>query len=373
MGSPEVMNTKESTIAGDACSLRVLLDSLPLIAWAVSADGVPLYYNTKWFAYTGLSPLKPVHLVDVIHPDDFQAAMEKRMTAYASGCVYEVEFRLRRFDGEYRWHHTSSEPMRDETGKILRYLKTTVDIQAEREMESLNADLDRRVLERTAELERANAELEAFTYHVAHDLRAPLRAITAKARILEEDYRQFLPDEAIHLIHRQVQSANKLGVLVDELLKLTRLSRMQAQCEEVDLSSIARDVVTELMQGGFSARVEVQDDLYAVADPRLLRLLLGNLISNAIQYSPQGGLIEVGKAVTDCGEAFFVRDHGIGFDMEFVNKIFEPFERLVNDVEFPGTGVGLANVARIVAKHKGAVWAVGAPGKGSTFYFTLSP
>jgi PAS domain S-box-containing protein len=367
----DALKSLEKESAEYDCRLQTVLDSLPLIAWTVAANGIPLYYNSKWFQYTGLSKSEPVDLIQVIHPDDFQSAMEKRMAAYASGEVYEAEFRLRRYDGVYRWHRTLSEPVRDSAGRVIRYLKTTTDIDAERELERLNAELDRRVLDRTTDLAQANAELEAFTYHVAHDLRAPLRAIASKCRILEEDFREFLPEDAVGLIDRQVQAANKLGTLIDELLKLSRLSREQAIHQVVDLSTLACDVAAELAHENDDAIVVVQESMSTVADPRLIRLLLGNLISNALQYSPKGGQIHVGCEPTENGLAFFVRDQGTGFDMQFADQIFRPFERLVSDTEFPGTGVGLANVARIVSKHQGKVWAVSELGKGSTFYFTL--
>ena len=367
----DALKSLEKESAEYDCRLQTVLDSLPLIAWTVAANGIPLYYNSKWFQYTGLSKSEPVDLIQVIHPDDFQSAMEKRMAAYASGEVYEAEFRLRRYDGVYRWHRTLSEPVRDSAGRVIRYLKTTTDIDAERELERLNAELDRRVLDRTTDLAQANAELEAFTYHVAHDLRAPLRAIASKCRILEEDFREFLPEDAVGLIDRQVQAANKLGTLIDELLKLSRLTREQAIHQVVDLSTLACDVAAELAHENDDAIVVVQESMSTVADPRLIRLLLGNLISNALQYSPKGGQIHVGCEPTENGLAFFVRDQGTGFDMQFADQIFRPFERLVSDTEFPGTGVGLANVARIVSKHQGKVWAVSELGKGSTFYFTL--
>jgi len=134
---------------------------------------------------------------------------------------------------------------------------------------------------------------------------------------------------------------------------------------------LACDVAAELAHENDDAIVVVQESMSTVADPRLIRLLLGNLISNALQYSPKGGQIHVGCEPTENGLAFFVRDQGTGFDMQFADQIFRPFERLVSDTEFPGTGVGLANVARIVSKHQGKVWAVSELGKGSTFYFTL--
>lgn len=239
------------------------------------------------------------------------------------------------------------------------------------ELVVLNEALDLRVRERTAELERANDELTGFTYHVSHDLRAPLRAIVATSRMLQQDYADVLPKDATALLQRQVAAANRLGTLIDELLKLTRLTREELHTVPLDVTRLARDVAEENTLENQQARIQVEDGLRAKGDPRLVRLLIGNLVANALRYSPQGGTVTVGRAETDRGPAFYVRDQGIGFDMQYADKLFKPFERLVTESEFPGTGVGLANVARIVAKHNGRVWAESELGKGATFYFTL--
>jgi PAS domain S-box-containing protein len=239
--------------------------------------------------------------------------------------------------------------------------------EAQHELLALNAELDQRVKDRTAELERANEEMSAFTYHVSHDLRAPLRAIVGTSRMVQEDYGEALPEQARALLDRQVAAANKLGTLIDELLKLSRLARDVAQAQDLDMTELAREVADEHAEDNERVVVEVQDGMNAKGDPRLLRLLLSNLISNALRYSPDGGTVTVGRN----GEAFFVRDQGIGFDMQYANKLFMPFERLVTESQFPGTGVGLANAKRVIDHHRGRIWAESEPGKGATFFFTL--
>ena len=352
-------------------TFRSTLDCLPHIAWAAGLDGIPAYFNSKWYEYTGFARDIAYDPAKTIHPDDYAATMAIRNQAYSRGEIYDTHVRLRRFDGQYRLHHTVAKPLRNAEGRVYGYIGTSSDVQAEHELALLNKELDRRVLDRTSELERINAEMEAFTYHVAHDLRAPLRAIIGTSRILFEDYGANLPAAAVNLIERQVGAASRLGKLVDELLKLTRLAQQQISRQPVDVTSLAQEVAIEQAHENEKVAFRIQEGMDAQADPRLLRLLFSNLISNALRYSPEGGEVNVGLEQTEKGDAFYVRDQGIGFDMQYADKLFQPFERLVSDVDFPGTGVGLANVARIVSKHRGEVWACGELGNGATFYFTL--
>lgn len=239
---------------------------------------------------------------------------------------------------------------------------------AQRELEAMNRGLDARVRERTAELLAANQALETYSHHVAHDLRAPLRAIVSTSRIIEEDFGPTLNDEIRGYLSRQVQAASRLGQLVDDLLKSSRLSREEMVRAKIDFSALAREAGAEAltMHPSSQVTVNVQDGLSAMADPRLLRLALTNLIENAVKYSPQGGAVLVGY-----DGAYFVKDHGIGISEDYFSKIFEPFQRLHRDDEFQGTGIGLSNVRQVIERHGGKVWVESEPGSGSTFYFTL--
>lgn len=239
---------------------------------------------------------------------------------------------------------------------------------AQRELEEINRNLDTRVRERTAELLAANQALETYSHHVAHDLRAPLRAIVSTSRIIEEDFGPTLNDEIRAHLGRQVQAASRLGQLVDDLLKSSRLSREEMFRTAVDFTALARDAGSEAlaMHPGSQVELEVADGLHATADPRLLRLAMVNLIENAVKYSPAGGKVTVGWA-----DAFFVRDQGIGISGTYFGKIFEPFQRLHRDDEFQGTGIGLSNVRQVVERHGGRIWVESEPGVGSTFFFTL--
>jgi PAS domain S-box-containing protein len=233
----------------------------------------------------------------------------------------------------------------------------------------VHASVEQQVEERTAELRAVNRELEAFTYSVSHDLRAPLRSIVANARMLAEDFGSILPPEAHDYLQGQEDAAKRLAQLIDELLQLSRLRKVDLMRVNFDLTELVRQVAKEILRPEAAERLElqIQEDLQANGDPRLVRIVIQNLLENAIKFSPSAGVIQIGSE----DGAYFVRDQGIGFPMEFVQKLFLPFERLVSDDEFEGTGIGLASVQRVVHRHGGRVWASSEPGKGATFYFTL--
>jgi signal transduction histidine kinase len=236
------------------------------------------------------------------------------------------------------------------------------------EMRTLQHELESRVLERTAELKRLNEEAEGFSYTISHDLRSPLRAIISTCGILKEDFKSELPSGAIEQLDRQSKAASRMAVLIDDLLKLSRLSREEMTPVTFDYSTLAENLANDIArrqptQCGF----EIQPGMEAHGDQLLIRFLLQNLLENACKFSPEGGTIEVGRNE----EVYFVRDHGVGFDQQYSNKLFQPFQRLVDSKQFPGTGIGLTNAKRIVERHGGQIWAEGEPGRGATFYFTL--
>jgi len=239
----------------------------------------------------------------------------------------------------------------------------------------VNLGLERRVLERTLELEAANEELEAFSYSVSHDLRAPLRALDGFSLALLEDNGEQLDDTGKDHLTRVRAAAQRMGQLIDDLLMLSRVSRREMVREKVDLSALARDILADLREAQPERVVDadVADDLVASGDPALLRIVLQNLLMNAWKFTSRRpeAHIEVGVERHDAGAAYFVRDDGAGFDATYVDKLFTPFQRLHVAEEFPGTGIGLATVARIVRRHGGSVSAEGAVDCGATFYFTL--
>jgi light-regulated signal transduction histidine kinase (bacteriophytochrome) len=247
--------------------------------------------------------------------------------------------------------------------------------RAEQEVLELNAELERRVAARTAELEAANRELESFAYAVSHDLRAPLRALDGFSRILLEDYGDVLDAEGRSHLNRILAADRRMGTLIEAMLELSRLMRGEITRAPVDLSALAREIGAGLAEAEPTRTVElvVADGLSAEADRDLVRALLANLLGNAWKFTAghEAARVEVGETVHKGECAFYVRDDGAGFDMAYADKLFGAFQRLHRDDEFEGLGIGLATVQRIVHRHGGRVWAEGAVEGGATFSFTL--
>jgi PAS domain S-box-containing protein len=254
-------------------------------------------------------------------------------------------------------------------------IDVTERVQAQEEIRLLNQELENRVKLRTGELEAANKELEAFTYSVAHDLRAPLRHINGFSRILADDYGQELSPEAHDCLIRIGNSAAHMGKLIDDLLELARLGRRAMTWQQVDLQALVKEVVRELEPEAAGRAIEWHVGKLASAhcDRVLMKQALGNLLSNAVKYTrPRNpAVIEVGCQQSDGNRVFYVRDNGVGFSMAYAHKLFGVFQRLHLEEDFEGTGVGLAVVRRVLERHGGQVWAESEPGKGAAFYFTL--
>jgi light-regulated signal transduction histidine kinase (bacteriophytochrome) len=257
----------------------------------------------------------------------------------------------------------------------LRRYATELEQRVEARTHEL-AERNEALRKNAAELTAANAELDAFAYSVSHDLRAPLRSIDGFSQVLLEDYGAQLDDAGKDSLQRVRAASQRMGTLIDDLLKLARVTRAEVRTEEVDLSGMAREIVTELEQAAAGRTVEfaIAPGLTARGDARLLRVALDNLLRNGWKYTARKApaRVEFGVKSENGERVFMVRDNGAGFDMQYADKLFGVFQRLHTAAEFEGTGVGLATVRRIIARHGGRIWAEGAVDRGATFYFTLS-
>jgi signal transduction histidine kinase len=270
---------------------------------------------------------------------------------------------------------------KDDTEITLAQERLNFDVaerkKAEEEVRRLNENLERVVQARTAALSISNRELEAFSYSVAHDLRAPLRGINGFASILLEDHADKVDAEGRECLQRINENALLMAQLIDALLSLSQVTRSELEPRPTDLSTLARSVVDRIAAAEPERAVEtaVEDGLHAQIDRTLARTLLENLLANAWKFTRRtpAPKIEIGAAVIDGAPTFFVRDNGAGFDMAHAGKLFAPFQRLHPVRDFPGTGVGLATAHRIVDRHGGRIWAEGKVGEGATFFFTLPP
>lgn len=264
-------------------------------------------------------------------------------------------------------------------GIVFAFSRTRRHLTAERQwaasIAGLNAELEQRVAERTDELTRALREIESFSYSVSHDLRAPLRALNGYSKLLKESQAGKLSQEDIHLLDRIAHNAEKMGQLIDDILEYSRTARQPLNPAPVELAPLVAELVAEQAEHYPAARFEVAALPSVEGDPVMLRQVFSNLIGNALKFSSGRALprIEIGAEIADGMVHCHVRDNGTGFDMAYTDKLFSLFQRLHRESEFPGTGIGLAIVKRIVERHGGRVWAEAAPDVGATFHFTLPP
>ena len=326
------------------------------------------------------APVEPAQAIAAFDDDSapiISAALERLVT---DGEPCDLEVGLIRADRQRIWVRVVGGAV-IEGGRVVRVSGIIADITdrklVEEEIRTLNAELEQRVAARTAELERANKELETFAYSVSHDLRAPLRAVDGFSKALLDGYADNLDEDGRHYLGRVRAGAVRMGNLIDEILQLSRLSRRRFERTPVDMSALAREILAELKdtEPDRPVKTEVEDGLLAEADLGLVRSVLENLLGNAYKFTAKTDrpVIRFGAGHQDGVPVYFVADNGAGFDMARAEGLFRPFHRLHRESEFPGDGIGLATVMRAVHRHGGAVWAQGAVNQGATFHFSLTP
>lgn len=363
--------TDQKRMADARIHLAAIVESSDDAIISKTTEGIIQSWNKgaeKLFGYTAEEVIgRP--LMTIVPPDRKHEEVDILARICRGEKIDHFETVRMRKDGSFVEVSVTVSPILSAEGKIIGASKVARDIsEHNRANEKMQLDLERLVTERTSQLEKANKELEGFTYSVSHDLRGPLRSIVASCMILREDYGPSLVPEAQEELAKQSKAAKRMADLIDDLLKLSRLGRQELKKTELDISRITLEVADELAHGGTQCQITVAKGMHAIGDLPTIKLAITNLVENACKFSNHQGPVEVGKQ----GDSFFVRDQGIGFDQQYEEKLFLPFERLVLDRDYPGTGIGLANVKRVIDRHGGRVWAESEGiGKGATFYFAL--
>lgn len=339
---------------------RTLAEQAPEVVWNTDRSGNLTYLNRAWGELVGGEPSDwlGAKWISRVHPEDREEMRRNWLQASALLVPFVGTRRILARDGTYHTMSYKAAPVLEADGQATSWVGIDADITQFKSIESA--------------LRASNQELEAFSYSVSHDLRAPLGAIGGFSRALEAKVAATGDDKAVHYLARIQAGVGKMEQLIDSLLQLSRVARTELEWGEVDLTAVAQETLEGLQVRDLSRRVRLQleEGLLARGDPRLLRLVIENLLANAWKFTARtdDAAIRVGRVERN---VFFVRDNGVGFDMAHAGKLFTAFQRLHTESEFPGTGIGLATVRRIVARHEGRVWAQSQPGQGTTFYFFL--
>ena len=372
---------------------QALRDERQRLEWVLEATGPGIWeldvvsemsmYSDRWAALLGytlreLEPPTRETWRSLVHPDDLPRA-ESLLQAHLHGDtrVYDCDLRMRHKDGGWLWFNDRGRVhRRDDEGRPLYMSGTLLDIHervaAQEQVRALNASLERRVVERTAELERTMRDMEVISYSIAHDLRAPLRSVNGFASLVGEMDGERLSPEGRLMFERIVSASGNMGQMISDMLELLRVVRVEIEPERVDMNVLARSVTEALAPAVPHARVNLHPLPRVMGDDKLLRQLLSNLMDNALKYSRHRPDPVIDLGFDNERRAFYLKDNGMGFDMAHANKLFGLFQRLHAGAKAPGgTGVGLAIVARTLERHGGRIWAEAVPGQGATFWWTL--
>jgi PAS domain S-box-containing protein len=359
---------------------RRVIDAANEGVWVLGPDALTSSVSDRMAEMLGYSRAEMIGrpVTDFMFEEDVPDHL-RQMEDRRQGLARTYERIFRRKDGARVWTQIVGIAIMDEQHRYQGAFGMITDIterkQAEETIRALNQDLENRVVQRTLQLETANKELEAFSYSVSHDLRAPLRHVGAYLELLQERIADALDDESRRYVALVLDAARQMGVLIDDLLAFSRMGRQELARSSVDLNALVRTITVELERAtrGRTIIWRITELPVVSADPTLMRAVLTNLISNAVKFTRPRAVaeIEIGSRAEETEAVVFVRDNGVGFDMKYRDKLFGVFERLHHGADFEGTGIGLANVRRIIGRHGGRTWAEGEVGRGATFYFSL--
>jgi PAS domain S-box-containing protein len=379
----------EAALRSSEARFRSLSESSPVGVYQFDPQGNCIYVNKRWTEITGI-PLKEAlnkgwsERLPPVELDRFQSAWQNFISGKGE-FSYKLRF-IHAANNAARWIQFHARRQFGSGGELAGFVGTiddiTTEMESEAEIRRLNASLEERVAERTAQLAAANAELEAFSYSVSHDLRSPLRAIDGFSRAIAEDYEATLDDNGRDYLRRIRDASQRMAQLIDDLLRLSRATRTQMRVDATDLAALAQIVAAELHRSdtpGRAVEFVCPATMPARVDRDLMRIVLDNLLGNSWKYTRRQPAprveFSVATAPTDGPDqgclVYTVSDNGAGFDMKYAGKLFAPFQRLHTRAEFEGTGIGLATVRRIITRHGGRVWAESTPGEGTRIHFTL--
>ena len=357
---------------------RLMADTAPVLIWMSGTDALCTFFSKPWLEFTGRSfeQEQGNGWAEGVHPEDLERCQETYRSAFSARRDFQVEYRLRRADGEYRWMIDTGVPRFMPNGDFVGYIGSCLDISERKYAEEKIQNLNMTLAEKAEELIAVNKELEAFNYTVAHDLRQPLNIISSCCQIIEKLSGDKLDEDCKGPVQMAYSSALRMDRLIDALLNFSRMGHIAPNRETIDLSAIAHELIGTLKQTEPERQVDflIANEIMANCDSNLLRSVLANLLGNAWKYTRtrEKTVIEFGVRDIDGGPIYFVRDNGTGFAMTEADKLFTPFQRLPGAEKQRGFGIGLATVERIIRRHGGKVWAEGELDKGACFYFTLS-